>query len=74
MKSGVVKFDAMDVSWQMMVKNKLNDQVKSISDLMMNKYDTFSNELQSDIALGVILCSRIIIGIKHDLTSLQTLI
>lgn len=41
--------------------------LEKLTSLVMKKYNLFHDELQSDVALSIILCARSIAGIRNDI-------
>ena len=45
---------------------KFNDKIDLFLDIVMNQFNIFRDELQSDVVLAIMCCARILAGVKTD--------
>jgi len=50
----------------MVIENKIKDKIECLTDLVMKRYNMFHDDLPSDVALSIILCARILVGVLNN--------
>jgi len=58
--------DTMGLARRNIIEVKCNMAVQNLTSIVMKNYNVFYDELQSDIALSIIICARTICGIHND--------
>ena len=70
----LTKVENLSLSRRVVLENKISKSLEKVTTLVMKKYQNFSGELQSDIALSMILCARALAGLHTDITSCISLL
>ena len=52
----------------------MKQTLEKLTSLVMKKYNVFHDELQSDVALSIILCARSIAGVHNDIKMYTSLL
>lgn len=59
---------------QSKIENQVKAKLDQLTKIMMENYNLFHDELQSDMALSVVVCARILVGVHHDRESYRKLL
>lgn len=70
----LTKVENLSLTRRVALENKVNCNIDILMALIMKKYNLFNGELQSDLALTIILCARILAGIHTDISSCISLL